>query len=152
MAIKKLCARCKKIIECGKTYCNECQDRYDKQHKEYNRKRNREYNKYKRDKKKDKFYQTKEWKELRHAVKVRDYNLCQVCLSKDGKLKFADMVHHIKEIDEEPLRRLDKTNLICLCESCHQQIHREMRINDRKRKIIQDYLFKLIKDKHTGGI
>ncbi len=40
-----------------------------------------------------------------------------------------DTVHHIEELKEDWSRRFDKDNLISLCESCHQKIHKKYLTN-----------------------
>jgi len=69
-----------------------------------------------------KFYQTKEWKNLR-ALKFAEANgLCENC-KKLGKTTIGKEVHHIIPISKDWNRRYDKDNLILLCAECHREMH-----------------------------
>ena len=138
MAIKKLCARCQKIIDINQRYCSECEKRY----KESNKITYKKYNKYKRDKKKQKFYDSKDWRTISNIVKSKDFGLCQVCLNKNI-VKSSDVVHHIISLDEDRNKALDRDNLICLCHKCHNKIHNDMKDNSKK-ELIEEKLFELI--------
>lgn len=121
--LKKIC-RCGKIIPYNDKSCNEC-----KVNMELERKQNIKYYKkttYERDDKYNKFYKSKEWEVSREVAIVRDNALCQDCL-KNNKIVAFYTVHHIVPIKEDWSRRLDISNLICLCESCHQIRHNSMK-------------------------
>lgn len=101
-------------------------------HRQRNRQRNRErYNahtRYTRDAKYAAFYQSKEWKNVRKQVLLRDKYLCQSCLRnghvtpmKKGKRFY---VHHIIELKEDWSKRLDMDNLESVCARCHIETHR----------------------------
>lgn len=92
--------------------------------------------------KRRKIYDSKEWKRL-SKLKLQDQPLCQRCLTKNGIVRSADQVHHIKsfllkngEIDYTLAYQY--SNLMSVCSDCHVAIHCE---NDgrNKRKIWEDY-------------
>lgn len=71
------------------------------------------YDKTKRDKESNKFYHSREWKNLRTLI-LNENPFCVAC----GKA--AQMVDHIKAIKDggEPL---DQENLQSMCNSCHNK-------------------------------
>ena len=77
-----------------------------------------------------KYYNTKQWKNLRNYY-IRRNPLCEICLSK-GIVKPANEVHHIRPFlsgrtDEERWQLLtDEDNLQSLCYKCHDEVHRKM--------------------------
>jgi|SRR5699024_5394205 len=82
-----------------------------------------------------KFYQSKEWRETRHKVMERDNFECQRC-KKEGKFHVGECVHHKVHLKDNPLLGLDKSNLITLCNSCHDKEHPEkLNNNERIEKI-----------------
>lgn len=125
MALKKLCPRCNTLIDIGQRYCDKCQQEYNarqkKQQKEYDTKI-----RYKRDKKYHDFYNSSAWGQVRQAAIVRDHALCQDCLKKH-RITPYDTVHHIIPIKLDWNKRLDINNLVCLCESCHQERHKAIK-------------------------
>ena len=70
----------------------------------------------------NKFYQSKEWHELRMAKRVASDGLCEMCRAK-GIIREAKEIHHIEPITENWNKRLDYDNLIALCSDCHNQQH-----------------------------
>lgn len=70
------------------------------------------------------FYKSMAWRKCREYILSRDLGLCQDCLS-SGVLTPADAVHHIEHLKENWERRLDPTNLVSLCSSCHNKRHPE---------------------------
>lgn len=76
------------------------------------------------------FYHTTKWKYKRKDILKRDHNECQMCLQK-GKYTRATTVHHIKHLRDMPELALTDSNLISLCNDCHELMHPEK----HKRKI-----------------
>lgn len=78
-----------------------------------------------------KYYNTKQWKNLRNYY-IRRNPLCEICLSK-GIVKPANEVHHRTpylrgKTDEERWQLLlDEDNLQSLCYECHDEVHRKMK-------------------------
>ncbi len=81
-----------------------------------------------------KFYNTKQWKNLRNRY-IKEHPFCEICESK-GIIKLAEEIHHKEEFlkgitDEDKWDLLlDEDNLISLCSDCHHKIHNE----ERKKK------------------
>ena len=144
MALKRLCPKCKHLIENTEKYCKKCAEEY----KQDKRKDYIEYNNTKRDKKSSKFYSSREWKLVRDIVRERDNNLCRVCLS-NKMVKGADMVHHIEELQDNYNRRVDTSNLVSLCSTCHNHTHALYSASYKDKTSMQDRLFKLAK---VGGM
>ena len=63
-----------------------------------------------------------DWQWRRLSERYRDNNpLCELCFMQ-GKTEPATSVHHVVSIEQDASRRLDATNLISVCESCHKQV------------------------------
>ena len=81
----------------------------------------------------DKYYQSKYWKKLRSEY-IAEHPVCENCL-KYGRVVPAEEIHHKKpfglgETEREKWQLLlDKSNLIALCSSCHDEFHRQLRAN-----------------------
>lgn len=63
----------------------------------------------------------KHWQKVRF-LKLSLNPLCEEC-EKAGIVRGATMVHHIVPISEDSVIRLDMTNLMSLCEPCHDAKH-----------------------------
>lgn len=70
----------------------------------------------------DKFYQSKEWQQLRQVKWVASDGLCEMCRAK-GIIRSAKEIHHKIPIEEDWSKRLDYDNLIALCSDCHNAQH-----------------------------
>lgn len=113
--------------------CSRCGRIHDRNHKCYANTRNY----YKHDPELRKFRNSTAWKNKAQEIKERDKYLCQVCLSRNI-FNYKDLsVHHIIPAGESEERRLDNSNLITVCEQCHQDCE--------KGKITKEYQFNLIK-------
>lgn len=135
MALKKLC-RCGKTIDYYDSYCEKCKKEMDQEKKN----QIKYYDTHHRDKESQTFYNSKPWKIAREIVRRRDSGLCIVC--RDNKeIVSSDVVHHIVPLKEDRDKGLDINNLICLCDSCHNIIHREIDKGiddkDKMRRLIQ---------------
>ena len=117
--ITKVCSRCKKVIPYPLTYCNECKQKVDGEIEEAKKKSNKRYNKT-RDPKYVRFYNSSNWRTLSNKYRQDKEYKCEVC----GH--YATEVHHIKPIqtDEGWNRRLDYSNLKCVCIECHNAQHK----------------------------
>ena len=95
-----------------------------------------------RNKKWQKYYGDKRWKQLREW-QIRTHPLCQDCLF-EGRSVPAEEVHHIISFmkykgKEREMYAYDYSNLVSLCKACHIKRH-----NNETRKI--DYLLDKYKD------
>ena len=79
------------------------------------------YNKYERDDDFNKRY-GRSWRKVREHY-VSAHPLCESCL-KDGRLVPVEEVHHIVPLSQGGTN--DDENLMSLCRSCHQKMHREL--------------------------
>lgn len=78
-----------------------------------------------------KFYKSREWRDLREDALRRDNYECQKHKAR-GKYHRAECVHHIKEVKPFPHLALTLSNLMSLCNVCHNEIHD--RVGQRYRK------------------
>lgn len=73
------------------------------------------------------YYNTSAWRNLRNYY-IKRHPLCEECM-KNGKVKAAEEVHHIKEFlrgktdEERYLLLTDESNLMSVCRKCHIKIH-----------------------------
>ena len=72
----------------------------------------------------NRFYHSREWKELREEALERDGYLCVEC-KKRGIITPANTVHHIKPLRIDQARALQLSNLETVCTACHNKLHRE---------------------------
>ena len=72
----------------------------------------------------DTFYKSKRWLRKRENILRRDKYLCQHC-KRYGRRREAVTVHHIKHFEEYPELALTDSNLISLCQACHNKCHPE---------------------------
>ena len=71
-----------------------------------------------------KFYKSGIWKNKRKQILRRDNYECQRC-KRNGEFSLAEVVHHIKHLDEFPELALTDENLESLCAACHNKEHPE---------------------------
>ena len=102
---------------------------------------NRHYDKYLRNKQSTAFYHSGEWISLRQVVISRYKGLDIYAYYIDNKIVYAEMVHHIIELEEDWNRRLDITNLIPLSNQNHNTIS-AMYLKDKRKA--QGRLFELM--------
>lgn len=132
--MKKFCKLCNRnLIDIKERYCNSCKAKIGIRHSIYKKDR--------KDTKEQKFYSSKEWLRVRDIIRGLDNNLCLMCLDRN-ELNNSGTIHHIGELKENWSKRFDKDNLISLCESCHQKVHRKYLSNKEE---IQHKLKVLIK-------
>lgn len=106
--------------KCAVGYCSrprEPRSKYCKKHQGYNHK---EYNK-RNDDRYRRFYQTKEWRQLRNEY-ITSHPYCEICYS-HGVIRRANLVHHKIEIRDDWSKRLNWDNLQSVCTECHNKIH-----------------------------
>ena len=78
----------------------------------------------------ERFYTTRAWRKCRASFLKEKGGLCELCLKK-GLIEPAVHVHHKVALTPENLNdpsiALDHSNLMALCEECHQEQHRTKR-------------------------
>lgn len=149
MGLNKFCCRCNAIIGYRDKYCIDCQSEIDRVKKEKFdtylrcRKANGEdkevYKKYKNnriDEREQRFYNSKEWKQVRDNV-ISIYKYIDIyAYYKYTEVIPATCIHHIVEIKKDWELRLDKNNLISLSDKSHLEIHRRLR--DDEKEVIKE--------------
>ena len=72
------------------------------------------------------FYNSQQWQKVRALARQRAGGLCERC-AKEGIIKGADVIHHIKPITEsnvnDPNVTVNLDNLMALCTECHAAVH-----------------------------
>lgn len=100
------------------------------------------------------FYVSREWKDKKKQIIIRDNNLCQRCLGNwsDGKHPIEKIkltrgtkerplyVHHIKPMKDYFELALEDDNLISLCFECHEIVEErtENRFKPKKKYLTQE--------------
>lgn len=132
MPVYRRCGKCgKKILQSSKCECTKASARdYKKKVRE-----NKENIKY------SKFYDSPHWKRMSKYIRIKYNGLCLYCLVKFKITTIADVVHHIIELKEDFSKRLEDENLLPLCHSCHNKLHKNYTEIEKKE------LYK-IKDKY----
>ncbi len=69
-------------------------------------------------------YKGARWENIRESILKRDDYQCQRC-KRYGRMRQAQVVHHIKHADEYPELAYTRDNLISLCNDCHNKEHPE---------------------------
>jgi len=83
--------------------------------------RDRHFQRVRGDKEAQAFYHSAAWLQLKE-MKLCDQPWCEEHL-RQGEYVGATIVHHIKEVKQEPALRLEMSNLMSVCKSCHSRIH-----------------------------
>ncbi|WP_130806508.1 HNH endonuclease [Senegalia massiliensis] len=84
-----------------------------------------------------KFYQSIYWRRMREEILKRDNYECQHCKDK-GKYSKGECVHHKEHLKDNPMRGLDPSNLITLCNVCHNKEHPEKFFKSKPKKFINE--------------
>ena len=66
----------------------------------------------------NKFYHSKQWRDMRLVVLKRDYNLCQYCKAL-GIVKEGNVIDHVLPVERFPDHMKDVSNLVTCCKDCH---------------------------------
>ena len=84
------------------------------------------------------FYHSSKWREVRATRMKIDNFECQSCKS-IGKYSKAEMVHHIIHVKDNPELALSLSNLVSLCNQCHNKAHPEkLKDNISKNKFMNE--------------
>ena len=113
--MKTRCRNCRTLIDYGKTYCSKCEEKVKKQRKQYTTEKVREA---------DKYTKTATWQSLRKEIIMRDKGCCVLCLLR-GRIEYRQLqVHHIvKRVDNLSLA-YERSNLVTLCRTCHEEVEK----------------------------
>lgn len=131
MGIYKRCGRCGKRIPSGTT-CP-CV-------KEYKKSKDKDYDKNRRNKERDSFYHSREWKRAREDCIRRHIGIDLYLYYEEGKIVPAEMAHHIETVEEAYCKRVDQNNLIPLSDKTHAQIHKWMKEGREQERKVQAIL------------
>lgn len=82
------------------------------------------------------FYNSALWLGKRSKALERDNNECQKCKAK-GLYSKADCVHHKEHLRDRPDLALTDSNLISLCNSCHNEEHPE-KFNNKPKPLLNE--------------
>lgn len=91
----------------------------------------------KKDKEIVKFRNSKEWKNKRNEIGMRDKHLCRYCLKNNRIIYESIDVHHIIPLKNNFELRLDNNNLISLCRMCHEEAEKGNISKEELQKIIR---------------
>lgn len=105
--------------------------------------RHKQYNTTRRDKAKNDFYHSREWRALTVLIKSRAKGLDEYALSL-GAIVQGNTVHHIYPIDERPELKLSVENLIYVSAKMHNQIHAEYERGETAKSDLQAKLIAAI--------
>ncbi|MCC5465554.1 HNH endonuclease [Pelosinus baikalensis] len=84
------------------------------------------------------FYRSTIWRSKRKEILKRDNNECQRCKS-NGRYSKADCVHHIKFLKDRPDLALVDSNLLSVCDICHNILHPEkLHNNDVVKRVVSE--------------
>lgn len=125
----KECAKCKRLIPYGKSYCPDCEKIITQRREEAKAAANKKYNQ-RREPKYLKFYRSADWKRLARSRIQADGYKCRMC----GKI--ATEVDHIIPIQTEDgwNKRFEWENLQSLCVECHNKKHGRFQKKNKKHK------------------
>ena len=68
------------------------------------------------------FYSSYIWRAASAEARRRQHNECQDCRA-HGLYAPAEQVHHVRPLLRFPMLAVDQSNLVCLCEECHERRH-----------------------------
>ena len=111
--MKTRCAKCRKLIDYGNSYCDKCYSTILRDRK--NSVKNKRV---------ESTTKSAQWKAVREKVILRD-KCCLLCLKRRGYFELrALQVHHIiKRVEDESLI-YDPSNLGTLCRSGHEEMEK----------------------------
>lgn len=92
-------------------------------HRHYNRRTQWRYNHITRFRnpvkaKQNKFYHSKQWKDLRQVVLRRDYHLCQYCKAL-GRITEGNIIDHVLPVEQFSDQMRNISNMVTCCQHCH---------------------------------
>ncbi|GAA0071677.1 hypothetical protein UT300003_32020 [Clostridium sardiniense] len=110
--MKTRCRQCRKLIDFGNTFCDECKSKITKERK-----------KGLKDKNVEATTKSTRWKALRSKIVQRD-KCCVLCLRR-GFIEYRSLqVHHlVKRVDDNSLI-YEPSNLVTVCRNCHEELEK----------------------------
>mgnify|MGYP000101283189 CR=1 FL=1 len=145
MGLQKICPRCRSaIIPAQDKLCTRCAE-----HKSI---RHMEYDAFRRDKKCQAFYHSKEWTDMRNFI-IETYGDIDVYMMHVYGIAIpATTVHHIVPLQEDWSRRLDPDNLIQVAHETHSAIHKLYQVKKRKTQRLLEDANRIHRHKKGGGL
>lgn len=84
-------------------------------------------------------YRSPRWRRKEKYIKRRDGYICQWC-KRYGRIREAEVVHHIKPVEDYPELAYIDDNLVSICNECHNKAHPEKgRKASARRRGIEKY-------------
>lgn len=140
MPIYKRCSRCGKRMQSG----TECR---------CNKLRHHDYDKYGRDRKSKKYYDSREWQQIRETVLEMDQRYDVYQYMTKGIVMIADTVHHIIPLKDDWNKRNDIDNLMSLNHDTHSMIEAMYRKNkDEMQETLKEMLTRYRELVQQGGV
>ena len=91
------------------------------------------------------FYSSKEWVRLTELCKNKFKGLDIYRLYKYRVYTSGELSHHVEELNDNKERALDIKNLIYLSDESHREIHTAYNKSKEDKRVMQEYLFEIIK-------
>lgn len=114
MNIKARCAKCREKIDYGKSYCEECLEKIQKERNAHKNKKIDPRSKI----------SSRKWREIRDQAIIRD-KVCILCLVKYNRIFSKGLsVHHIIKRTDDPSLMYDLDNLVTVCRECHEELEK----------------------------
>lgn len=139
---EQYCADCK--VKADALYRNRLKDM--EANKSYRKTANRNKALKNKDSLEQTFYRSKAWKSLRLFIIGRCKGLCIYCLMVKNCMSEGKDVHHVETLKDNWDKRLDVSNLICLCRDCHLYTHEQYALGNPTKEEIQRKLREVLKE------
>lgn len=118
-----------------------------------NKLRHHDYDKYGRDRKSKKYYDSREWQQIRETVLEMDQRYDVYQYMTKGIVMIADTVHHIIPLKDDWNKRNDIDNLMSLNHDTHSMIEAMYRKNkDEMQETLKEMLTRYRELVQQGGV
>lgn len=118
--MKTRCRQCRKLIEYGNTFCDDCKSKVTKERK-----------KGLKDKNVEATTKNSRWKALRLKIIQRD-KCCILCLRR-GFIEYRTLqVHHLVKRVEDTSLIYEPSNLVTVCRECHEELEKLPLLEQKK--------------------
>ena len=133
MNIKARCKKCRKKIEFGNSYCEECFNKIKAIKNSHKNKKIHSSSKI----------SSRKWIKIREQAIIRDRGICVLCFLKYKRIFSKGLeVHHIVKRTEDPSLMYNLDNLVTVCRECHEELEK---LTPKEQKILLNK-----KDKEEG--